>query len=565
MATTTTTTALLMRGKNKIFNDPIHGHIEISSLAVHIMDTPQFQRLRDISQLGGTYYVFPGAASNRFEHCLGVSYLAKVFVSHLQENQPELCINEKEILCLEIAGLCHDLGHGPFSHLFDGKLLPLIHHNHDFVHEHASLGILDLLIEENNLYPLFQRYGLDYEDIHFIKELILGDPSDAPPGFLWKGRPGRSFLYDIVANKRNGIDVDKFDYFARDCHMLGLTKSFDSMRLMKFARVYPVAGRDQQKRSYRGDDLEVCFHVKEAWNLFELFHTRYALHKRAYQHRVCNAIDHMLVEALFLAEPYLFIPGKDNIPRTLSQCIYDYHAYAKLGEYLLKVIEFSTDEKLAPARTLIHRIRRRDLFACCGEMILSREMKVQLTSSSQVRDHPQGEDLEATIARQLLELVKEEQNNQEDHHCAKKCKHDDNVTQEDENSLRQPIDSNDIFVQIVHMGYGKGNSNPVSQKTTAFYEPIKSELVDMELAGNVVSSSSIVTDALGNRVKIGGVPEESVSRMLPREFEEVYVRVYARHKHQAALIKPIFLKWCRKYSIVAQTLTPIKSTQASTI
>lgn len=141
-------------------------------------------------------------------------------------------------------------------------------------------------------------------------------------------------------------------------------------------------------------------------------------------------------------------------------------------------------------------------------MILSREMKAELTSYSQSRDHPQGEDLEATIARQLLELVKEEQNDQEDRHCAKKCKHDDNIAQEDENSLRQrPIDSNDIFVQIVHMGYGKGNSNPVSQKTTAFYEPIKSQLVDMELAGNVVSSSSIVTDALGNRVKIGGVPE----------------------------------------------------------
>jgi HD superfamily phosphohydrolase len=64
--------------QTKIFNDPIHGHIELSDLSVKIIDTPQFQRLRNISQLGGVYYVFSGGSSNRFEHCVGVSYLAKV-------------------------------------------------------------------------------------------------------------------------------------------------------------------------------------------------------------------------------------------------------------------------------------------------------------------------------------------------------------------------------------------------------------------------------------------------------------------------------------------------------
>lgn len=56
---------------SQVFNDPIHGHIEFHPLLLHIIDTPQFQRLRHIKQLGATYMVFPGAAHNRFEHCIG--------------------------------------------------------------------------------------------------------------------------------------------------------------------------------------------------------------------------------------------------------------------------------------------------------------------------------------------------------------------------------------------------------------------------------------------------------------------------------------------------------------
>ena len=90
-------------------------------------------------------------------------------------------------------------------------------------------------------YPLHVSAGEN--DIHFIKELILGSEEEAShiEGFEWRGRGDKHFLYEIVANKRNGIDVDKFDYFARDCHQLGITKSFDATRLMIFARVQWVS------------------------------------------------------------------------------------------------------------------------------------------------------------------------------------------------------------------------------------------------------------------------------------------------------------------------------------
>ncbi|KAL0151875.1 hypothetical protein M9458_052876, partial [Cirrhinus mrigala] len=70
-----------------IFNDPIHGQIELHPLLVKIIDTPQFQRLRQIKQLGGTHLVYPGATHTRFEHSIGAAYLAGRLAKVLQEKQ----------------------------------------------------------------------------------------------------------------------------------------------------------------------------------------------------------------------------------------------------------------------------------------------------------------------------------------------------------------------------------------------------------------------------------------------------------------------------------------------
>jgi hypothetical protein len=106
--------------EGKHINDPIHHNIWMENLCLQIIDSPQFQRLHGLKQLGTCFYIFPGATHTRFEHSLGVAHLAERMVKGLMEKQKELGITAQDVLCVKIAGLCHDLGHGPFSHVFDG-------------------------------------------------------------------------------------------------------------------------------------------------------------------------------------------------------------------------------------------------------------------------------------------------------------------------------------------------------------------------------------------------------------------------------------------------------------
>lgn len=343
----------------KVINDPIHGHIELHPLLIRIIDTPQFQRLRYVKQLGGTYYVFPGASHNRFEHSLGVGYLAGCLVRALSEKQPELMISERDSLCVQIAGLCHDLGHGPFSHMFDGRFIPLARQGLKWKHEQGSVDMFEHLVNSNGLRTVMEQYGLvPEEDICFIKELIAGPP-ESPTEDVWayKGRPiEKSFLYEIVANKRNGIDVDKWDYFARDCHHLGIQNSFDHKRFIQFARVCQVNKR-----------LHICTRNKEVGNLYEMFHTRICLYRRAYQHKVGNLIDIMISEALLKADNYIKIPGSEGNTCRISTAIDDMEAFMKLTDNIFLEILHSTDPNLDEAREILKKIECRNLYKYVGE------------------------------------------------------------------------------------------------------------------------------------------------------------------------------------------------------
>uniref|UniRef100_A0A667ZLE3 HD domain-containing protein n=1 Tax=Myripristis murdjan TaxID=586833 RepID=A0A667ZLE3_9TELE len=336
----------------QVFNDPIHGHMEIHPLLVKFIDTPQFQRLRNIKQLGAAYYVYPGASHNRFEHSIGVAHLAGQFLQALRDRQPDLKISEEDIFCVQIAGLCHDLGHGPFSHLFDGKLIPEVRK-----HEDASIMMFDHMVEVNELKKEMVKYKLVLDkDLEFIKQLIVGCPDgeNVSQHGLCKDK---YFLYEIVANKTNGIDVDKWDYLARDCHHLGIPMSFDYQRFLKFARVCEVDGKKH-----------ICVRDKEAANLYDMFYRRFSLHQRAYQHRVNNIIEYMITEALLEANEHIKIEGSKQKKHKLSETIDDMSAYTKLTGHVFDQILNSSDDNLKGAREILNKIVRRQIYKCLGKI-----------------------------------------------------------------------------------------------------------------------------------------------------------------------------------------------------
>ncbi|CAM4454575.1 unnamed protein product [Leuciscus chuanchicus] len=350
----------------KIFNDPIHGHIALHPLLVKITDTPQFQRLRHIKQLGGTYLVYPGASHNRFEHSLGVAYLAGCQVKTLHDNQPELKITKQDFLCVQIAGLCHDLGHGPFSHLFDGLVIPKAKKikqirglPDDIPEKWKQMSVLmfddivkSLKTENENV---LKEHGLDDKDVTFIKELIEG-AKDSVAEWTYEGRAeDKSFLYEIVANKQNGIDVDKWDYFARDCHHLGIRNSFDHQRLLKFARVCKINGRNH-----------ICFRDKvHDTTLKFTFHYLYKF-----------------AEALVLADRDLHEEKPEDMLK-ISQAIKTAEEYSKLTDEIFEQISSSNADNLKKSRNILEKIVWRKLPKFVGEARLTEKnkSKEQLTET----------------------------------------------------------------------------------------------------------------------------------------------------------------------------------------
>ncbi|KAK4752719.1 hypothetical protein SAY87_021517 [Trapa incisa] len=318
---------------SKHVHDNVHGNIYLDPLCLKLLDTEQFQR-----QVRVTNLVYPGAVHSRFEHSLGVYWLAGKAVQTLKNCQGgELGIDCFDIQTVKIAGLLHDVGHGPFSHLFEREFLPRVLSDSKWSHEEMSVRMVDHIVDEHHI-------EVDPELLKRVKEMIAASTEHSSP----KSMKEKLFLYDIVANGRNGIDVDKFDYIVRDCRACGLGYNFQFQRLMETMRVV-------------GD--EICYRAKDYLNIHKMFATRADLYRTVYTHPKVKAVELMIVDALVKANDRLQI----------SSYIHDPREYWKLDDTIIKTIETTPDPVLKESRDLILRIHRRNLYQFCNEYAVPKE------------------------------------------------------------------------------------------------------------------------------------------------------------------------------------------------
>ncbi len=185
------------------FRDPIHGDIILSDWAARIIDTPAFQRLRRIKQLGGASMVFSGATHNRFQHSVGVYHILAKIRERVEGADK---ISDSEWTEVLAAGLLHDIGHGPLSHALE------VITNNAIDHEKNSQLII---MGQTQVNKVLIDSGIDPEN---VAALISGTHNN-------KG---------LVSLISSNIDADRMDYLRRDAYYTGTTYgNFDMDRIIK--------------------------------------------------------------------------------------------------------------------------------------------------------------------------------------------------------------------------------------------------------------------------------------------------------------------------------------------
>ena len=155
-----------------VIKDPVHGTMQFTSTEDNwvkpFIDSPNFQRLRHIKQLGMGDFIFPGAVHSRFNHCLGCCYVASQIAQ-------KVGLADEERQLVMIACLLHDIGHGPFSHAFEGVFHEkLIRHEDWTPYFLADYGTKEFFMHYNRLNP---RYHLTEEKFHDVADMIMHRPA----------------------------------------------------------------------------------------------------------------------------------------------------------------------------------------------------------------------------------------------------------------------------------------------------------------------------------------------------------------------------------------------------
>jgi len=237
--------------------DPVHGYVYITENEKEIIDSYPVQRLRRLRQLAGSEYVYPGANHTRFEHCVGVMYLAGKVVESPNVSR---IVNDEEAEQTRIAALLHDVGHGPFSHVFEQLLIKDLDKTHE--------DITSWIIEKSELADKATKAGYRPED---LARLAVGKLH----------RPGRAFLDQVISS---AVDVDKQDFIVRDTFHTGAEYGFvDVFRLIHALDVLD-------------ENLAVEFGALSALESFII--ARIESFKSIYFHRVGRAAQIMLATAM---------------------------------------------------------------------------------------------------------------------------------------------------------------------------------------------------------------------------------------------------------------------------
>jgi HD superfamily phosphohydrolase len=291
--------------------DPVHGYVYITEEAKNIIDTYPMQRLRRLRQLAGSEVVYPGANHTRFEHCLGVMYLAGKVLEN--PNISSLASDEEADMC-RISALLHDVGHGPFSHVFEQLLIKDLEKTHE--------DITSWIIEKSELGDNLSKMGYKPQE---VGALAVGKLHKAD----------KAFLDQIISS---AVDVDKQDFIVRDTYHTGAEYGFiDVYRLIHALDVL-------------GENLAVELGALSALEAFMI--ARIESFKSIYFHRVGRAAQIMLATAMEKANSELGLTAFKTPEEYLA--LDDYTAWTAL-------------KRCKASKEIINNLERRRMLKCAYE------------------------------------------------------------------------------------------------------------------------------------------------------------------------------------------------------